>query len=338
MLWRLPPDRVKRGERPDPYRVWLSEIMLQQTTVATVEAYFQTFVSAWPAIGDLANASEEDVLKAWAGLGYYSRARNLKKCADLVARDLGGVFPSSAAALQKLPGIGAYTAAAIASIAFGEPVPVVDGNIERVISRLREIRHPMPKAKPFIREWVASLMPRDRPGDYAQALMDLGATICTPRNPSCLICPLQGDCWAHKAGNPELYPYKVAKKVKPKRLGAAFVAVNANQDVLLKKRGDSGLLAGMSEVPTTMWTAGMDGAKEADAAPFPANWQACGTVRHVFTHFDLELHIYRASVDHDAPPGHWWSADYRREALPTLMKKVIEAANSFTARARIDSN
>ncbi len=329
MPWRVPPETIKAGGRPDPYRVWLSEIMLQQTTVATVGEYFVKFVALWPTIADLAAASEEDILKAWAGLGYYSRARNLKKCADTVLHEHGGIFPTSAAALQKLPGIGGYTASAIAAIAFNERVPVVDGNIERVVSRLREIKHAFPKAKPFVTEWVSAFTPFDRPGDFAQAMMDLGATICTPRNPSCLHCPLNEDCWAYKKGNPESYPFKSAKKAKPKRLGAAFVASNSNREVLLKKRGDSGLLAGMSEVPTTTWTAGADGLTGKDAAPFTANWQACGSVRHIFTHFELEMMIYRAQADISAPDGHWWSPDYEAEALPTLMKKVIETALSF---------
>ena len=326
MPWRTPPADIKRGMRPDPYRVWLSEVMLQQTTVATVGAYFTKFTALWPTVTDLASASEEDVLKAWAGLGYYSRARNLKKCADSVARGHGGKFPETAAALQSLPGIGPYTAAAIAAIAFTENVPVVDGNIERVVTRLFEIQQPLPQAKPDITAKVAKLTPPARPGDFAQAMMDLGATVCTPRRPSCMICPLQPDCSAAKAGNPETYPFKSPKKTKPKRLGAAFVAVNAKHHVLLRKRADTGLLAGMSEAPTSAWTANMDRAADAAAAPFKAHWKQCGAVRHVFTHFELELTVYRADTGISPPPGHWWSPDYRAEALPTLMKKVIEAA------------
>ena len=326
MPWRTPPADIKRGQRPDPYRVWLSEVMLQQTTVATVAGYFVKFTTLWPAVSDLAAASEEDVLKAWAGLGYYSRARNLKKCADIVARDHGGKFPETAAELQTLPGIGPYTAAAIAAIAFNENVPVVDGNIERVVTRLFEIQQALPQAKPVITERVAKLTPPARPGDFAQAMMDLGATICTPRKPSCMICPLQADCGAAKTGNPEIYPFKSPKKIKPKRVGAAFVAVNGKREILLRKRADSGLLAGMSEAPTSAWTANFDGETGIDAAPFEAVWNHCGAVRHVFTHFELELSVYRADANIPPPPGHWWTKDYRAEALPTLMKKVIEAA------------
>jgi A/G-specific adenine glycosylase len=326
MPWRISPADIKRGERPDPYFVWLSEVMLQQTTVATVAAYFIKFTRLWPTIMELAAASEEDVLKAWAGLGYYSRARNLKRCADIVARDHGGNFPQTAAKLQSLPGIGPYTAAAIAAIAFNESVPVVDGNIERVVTRLFEIQQPLTQAKPLIKERVAKLTPPERPGDFAQAMMDLGATICTPRSPSCMICPLRKDCRAAKSGNPEIYPFKSPKKAKPKRVGAAFVAVNQEKKVLLRKRADTGLLAGMSEAPTSAWTANLDGETGASAAPFKAAWTQCGAVRHVFTHFELELTVFRADIDVSPPRGHWWSGDYRAEALPTLMKKVIEAA------------
>jgi A/G-specific adenine glycosylase len=334
MPWRTSPADIKRGKRPDPYRVWLSEVMLQQTTVATVAAYFIKFTSLWPTVTDLSAASEEDVLKAWAGLGYYSRARNLKKCADIIARDHGGKFPQTAAELQSLPGIGTYTAAAIASIAFDENVPVVDGNIERVVTRLFEIQQPLPRAKPAITERIATLTARDRPGDFAQAMMDLGATICTPRKPSCMICPLQKDCRASKTGNPEVYPFKSPKKAKPKRVGAAYVAVGPERKVLLRKRADSGLLAGMSEAPTSAWSANADGETGPSAAPFKAAWSQCGAVRHVFTHFELELTVYRADANISAPPGHWWSPDYKAEALPTLMKKVIELATGNEPRGR----
>ena len=334
MPWRTSPTDIKRGMRPDPYRVWLSEVMLQQTTVATVAAYFIKFTSLWPTVTDLAAASEEDVLKAWAGLGYYSRARNLKKCADIVARDHRGRFPETAARLQMLPGIGTYTAAAIAAIAFNEKVPVVDGNIERVVTRLFEIQQPLPQAKPAITEHVAKLTPSNRPGDFAQAMMDLGATICTPRRPYCMSCPLQSECGAAKTGNPEIHPFKSPKKIKPKRVGAAFVAVNSRREILLRKRAGSGLLAGMSEAPTSAWTANLDGATGLEAAPFKADWKRCGAVRHVFTHFELELEIYRADMDAATLEGHWWSADHKAEALPTLMKKVIETAIGNEPRGR----
>jgi A/G-specific adenine glycosylase len=334
MPWRAPPSDIKRGIRPDPYRVWLSEVMLQQTTVATVAAYFLKFTALWPTVTDLAAALEEDVLKAWAGLGYYSRARNLKKCADIVARDHGGEFPETAASLQSLPGIGPYTAAAIAAIAFNENVPVVDGNIERVVTRLFEIQQPLPQAKPAVTERVAKLTPPERPGDFAQAMMDLGATICAPRRPSCMICPIQSGCRASKAGNPEIYPFKSPKKPKPKRVGAAFVAVGPQREILLRKRAGAGLLAGMSEAPTSAWTASLDGATGVEAAPFDAHWKSCGAVRHVFTHFELELIVYRADAPISPPAGCWWSPDYRAEALPTLMKKVIEAALGDETKVR----
>jgi A/G-specific adenine glycosylase len=334
MPWRISPADIKRGVRPDPYRVWLSEVMLQQTTVATVAAYFIKFTTLWPTVMALAAASEEDVLKAWAGLGYYSRARNLKRCADTIALERGGKFPESAAGLQKLPGIGPYTAAAIAAIAFNENAPVVDGNIERVVTRLFEIQQSVPQSKPAVTERVSKLTPAARPGDFAQAMMDLGATICTPRKPSCMICPLQGDCWASKTGNPEIYPFKSPKKAKPKRVGAAFVAVNAAGEVLLRKRPDSGLLAGMSEAPTSAWTASLDGETGIETAPFGAGWRCCGAVRHVFTHFELELEVYRAETDLATPDGYWWSPDYKAEALPTLMKKVIETAIGNDPRGR----
>jgi A/G-specific adenine glycosylase len=338
MPWRISPADIKRGERPDPYFVWLSEVMLQQTTVATVAAYFIKFTRLWPTVMELAAASEEDVLKAWAGLGYYSRARNLKRCADIVVRDHGGRFPKTAAKLQSLPGIGPYTAAAIAAIAFNEAVPVVDGNIERVVTRLFEIERPLPQAKPVITEKVAGITPRSRPGDFAQAMMDLGATICTPRKPFCMICPLHSECGAAQTGNPEIYPFKSPKKAKPKRVGAAFVAVNVKKEVLLRKRADTGLLAGMSEAPTSAWTASLDGATGAGAAPFKADWQRCGAVRHVFTHFELELEVFRAEMDSATPDGHWWSPNYKAEALPTLMKKVIEAAIGNEPRGRKTSD
>ncbi|RWG78682.1 MAG: A/G-specific adenine glycosylase [Mesorhizobium sp.] len=331
--WRVTPGAFSRGARPDPYRVWLSEVMLQQTTVEAVKAYFRSFTEKWPTVEALAAAPAEDVMKAWAGLGYYSRARNLKACADLLARQ-GGRFPDTEAGLKELPGIGAYTAAAIAAIAFDRPAAVVDGNVERVISRLYSIETPLSEAKPEIRALVEKLVPQTRPGDFAQAMMDLGATICTPRRPRCMLCPVREDCSAILAGDPERFPVRLPKDDKPLRQGAAFVAERGDGAILLRKRPEKGLLGGMTEVPTTAWTARADGATTKDAAPFPAEWRRAGRIGHVFTHFALELEVFHAHIKGDvlsggdAPDGHFWSLahDISGEALPTVMKKVIEAA------------
>jgi A/G-specific adenine glycosylase len=331
--WRTPPAATARGVRPDPYHVWLSEIMLQQTTVEAVKPYFRKFLTLWPDIPSLAAADVDDVMKAWAGLGYYSRARNLKKCADLIATEHGGRFPDTLAGLRALPGIGNYTAAAIAAIAFNLPAVVVDGNVERVVSRLFAIGTPLPAAKGKIREAVAAMLAKDRPGDFAQAMMDLGAAICTPRKPACLHCPLRDGCAALATGDPQRFPVKAPKIAKPLRRGAAFVAVRSDGAILLRKRGGSGLLAGMSEVPTTGWTARTDGIETADGAPFPSAWREAGGITHVFTHFALELAVFRADVaDRATLPGHWWASDIHGEALPTVMKKAIEAAISGATR------
>lgn len=327
--WRVAPSALAKGARPDPYHVWLSEIMLQQTTVEAVKPYFRKFLEKWPEVTDLAAAETEDVMKAWAGLGYYSRARNLKKCADLVAAEKGGVFPDSEVGLRELPGVGAYTAAAIAAIAFGRPAAVMDGNVERVMSRLYEIRTPLPDSKPEIRSFLEDLVPVERPGDFAQAMMDLGATICTPKRPRCMLCPLRDDCRAILSGDPELLPVKGAKAEKPLRRGAAYVAIRDDGAILLRTRPEKGLLGGMSEVPTTGWTARIDGDTGADSAPFPAEWLRAGSISHVFTHFSLELDVYRAEVGPlPTPDGWWWSpvSAVNDEALPTVMKKVIESA------------
>ncbi|TJV04507.1 MAG: A/G-specific adenine glycosylase [Mesorhizobium sp.] len=325
--WRVTPREHARGARPDPYRIWLSEVMLQQTTVEAVKSYFRAFVEKWPDVEALAAAPTEDVMKAWAGLGYYSRARNLKACADLVAAR-GGRFPDTEVALRDLPGIGAYTSAAITAIAFDRPAAVVDGNVERVISRLFSITTPLSEAKGEIRVHVERMVPATRPGDFAQAMMDLGATICTPRRPRCMLCPLREDCSAVVSGDPEHFPVRLPKADKPQRRGAAFVAVRGDGAILLRKRPDKGLLGGMTEVPTTAWTARIDGATTEAAAPFPANWRREGQIAHVFTHFALELDVFRAEVDSAAPAGHFWSLAHEisGEALPTVMKKAIEAA------------
>jgi A/G-specific adenine glycosylase len=324
--WRVGPKDRARGVKPDPYRIWLSEVMLQQTTVATVGPYFAKFIRLWPTVRHLASAPQDEVMRAWAGLGYYARARNLKACAEVVVRDHGGRFPQTAEALQGLPGIGPYTAAAIAAIAFDEPAPVVDGNIERVIARLFAIDQPLPAAKETIRERQAALTPDTRAGDYAQAMMDLGAAICTPTRPACPFCPLTEVCAGQATGSPETYPVKAAKAVRPTRYGTAFVAVRGDGAILLRRRPETGLLGGMAEVPGTDWAA----TAPKPVPPFSARWKDAGKVVHVFTHFRLELAVQVAIVTGLAAtgPADWWSAPEAlpNEALPTVMKKAIEAA------------
>ncbi|MEM8702060.1 MAG: A/G-specific adenine glycosylase [Pseudomonadota bacterium] len=331
--WRVPPDDRKLGEVPDPYRIWLSEVMLQQTTVAAVKDYFDKFTRTWPRVEDLAAADEEDVMKAWAGLGYYSRARNLKKCAETIAQEHAGRFPETEDALLALPGVGPYTAAAIATIAFDRHAAVVDGNVERVLSRLRQIETPLPAAKTEIREEMARLTPEERPGDFAQAVMDLGATICTPKRPACGLCPWMPDCRVQNSGFAETLPRKAPKKEKPTRFGAAFVAVDgSNGSVLLRRRPPKGLLGGMTEVPGTEWSETFDGSNALTFAPFKDEWQVCaGEVKHTFTHFHLRLQVFRANTSKDAVKavdGAWWSPanQLEDEALPTVMRKVLAVA------------
>jgi len=305
--------------------------MLQQTTVAAVRPYFESFIDRWPDVTALAAAPRDDVMKAWAGLGYYARTRNLKACAEQVAKEYGGRFPETAAALRELPGIGEYTAAAIAAIAFDEPVPVVDGNIERVITRAFAIEEPLPAAKGTIRDIQRRLTPRQRAGDYAQALMDLGATICTPKRPACALCPWSGACLARADGDPERYPVKAEKTARPTRRGAAFVAVRSDGAVLLRKRPDRGLLGGMAEIPGSAWTAAFDDANALAEAPLTAAWlRLPGVVTHVFTHFRLELAVYRADFPRSRKPpaGAWWAPadELPGEALPSVFKKAVEAA------------
>ena len=326
--WRVAPSDLTRGIRPDPYHVWLSEVMLQQTTVEAVKPYFRAFLDKWPDVRALAAASNDDVMRAWAGLGYYSRARNLKACANLVATLPGG-FPDSEDGLRGLPGIGAYTAAAIAAIAYGRPAVVVDGNVERVTTRLFDIRTPLPDAKPQIRARVEALVPARRPGDFAQAMMDLGATICTPKRPRCMLCPVRENCRAILAGDPELLPLKAPKAEKPKRTGIAYVAVRSDGAVLMRTRAEKGLLGGMAEVPTTGWSEGRGGNGGDSRPPLEADWRRAGAITHIFTHFALDLEVRRAEVGKvAAPPGHRWvaAANIAGEALPTVMKKAIEAA------------
>ncbi|WP_113911016.1 A/G-specific adenine glycosylase [Roseovarius dicentrarchi] len=326
MPWRVPPARRGLGEAPDPYRIWLSEVMLQQTTVAAVTGYFQRFTARWPSVADLAGADDGDVMGEWAGLGYYARARNLLKCARAVVTDHGGKFPRDHAMLLKLPGIGPYTAAAIASIAFDAPETVVDGNVERVMARLHDIHTPLPAAKPALTAAAAALTPAQRPGDYAQAVMDLGATICTPRNPACGICPWRDPCAARAAGTAQELPKKTPKKPKPIRNGIAYVAQRSDGAILLERREDRGLLGGMLGWPGSDWTE--DAA--APAPPLEADWQTLNEqARHTFTHFHLRLNIAVAQVGMNADPskGDFIPlAQFQPAQLPTVMRKVFDLA------------
>jgi len=302
------PWRAVDGAVPDPYRIWLSEVMLQQTTVTAVKPYYETFTARWPAVEALAAADDGDVMAAWAGLGYYARARNLLACARAVAADHGGRFPEDEAALLKLPGIGAYTAAAIAAIAFGKRAVVIDGNVERVISRLHAIETPLPASRPKIREFVDIMTPDTGAGDFAQAMMDLGATICTPRNPACTRCPLAASCAAYAEGDPERYPIKAPKAARPRRQGIAYW-LEHDGHVLLVRRPPRGLLGGMLALPT-------------ETPPATAAWRDAGAVEHVFTHFALEMRLMKAEAG-DRPEGMWWPVDRIAEAgLPTLFAKL----------------
>lgn len=331
---RTLPWRAARGERTAPYRVWLSEIMLQQTTVATVGEYFHRFLERWPTVEALAEAPLDEVLSAWAGLGYYARARNLHACAQAVAGTHGGRFPEDEAGLLALPGVGRYTAAAIRAIAFDHPASAVDGNVERVISRLYAIETPLPDAKPDIHVRAARLVPQQRAGDYAQAMMDLGATVCIPRNPRCVICPLMQNCKGRKLGIAEQLPRRAPKAEKPTRRGLAFVLLRKDGAVLLRKRPTKGLLGGMDEVPSSAWREGpFVEATSLKEAPVPARWVVMeGLVRHTFTHFHLELTVARAIATTGrlaelAPGTSWCALDKLDErALPTVMRKVIEHA------------
>ena len=323
------PWRVGPGETPDPYRVWLSEIMLQQTTVQAVKAYYEKFLALWPSVEAMARAPLEDVLKAWAGLGYYSRARNLHACARRVVEDFGGRFPDSEAQLRTLPGIGAYTSAAIAAIAFGRRAVVVDANVERVVARYAAIRTPLPAAKPEIHAATSVLTPEKRAGDFAQAMMDLGATICTPRRPSCILCPLSAGGLARIAGIAEELPAKVAKPVRPVRRGAAFVVRDGAGRLLVRRRAEKGLLGGMTEVPGTDWVQDAAAPDVPSGAPFPANWSNAGEIAHVFTHFRLELAVFSAEIASTAPPeGMRWiePAEIAGAAFPTVFRKVLARA------------
>jgi A/G-specific adenine glycosylase len=324
------PWRAPAGERPDPYRVWLSEIMLQQTGVKTVGPYFEKFLARWPDVAALGRASLDDVLRMWAGLGYYSRARNLHACAVAVLREHGGIFPDTEEGLRKLPGIGPYTASAIAAIAFDRRTMPVDGNIERVVSRLYAVEQELPQAKPRIQELAATLLADTRAGDSAQALMDLGSSICTPKKPACALCPLNEDCAARVRGDQEAFPRKAPKKSGELRRGAAFV-VTRGDELLVRSRPEKGLLGGMTEVPGSEWIAGQEdkaALKQAPELAGVARWhRKTGVVTHVFTHFPLELVIYTAKAPPrtKAPKGMRWVpiATLADEALPNVMRKAI---------------
>ncbi|MFO0990630.1 MAG: A/G-specific adenine glycosylase [Hyphomicrobiales bacterium] len=322
------PWRALPGMASDPYQVWLSEIMLQQTTVAAVKDYFLKFIAQWPTVEALAAAPLDDVLKAWAGLGYYARARNLHACARVVAERFAGRFPETEVELRDLPGIGAYTAGAIAAIAFNRRAVAVDGNVERVIARLQAVELPLPEAKPIIREHAMKLVPEHRPGDFAQAMMDLGATICTPRAANCLICPWSEPCLARRRGLTDVLPRKAAKAAQPLRRGIAFW-VERDGALLLRRRPERGLLGGMMEVPSTPWE--VERPKQPlQAAPIDTQWRRkAAHIEHTFTHFHLELEIWRAKSAIDSEfrddGDYRWvpMADLAGEALPSVMRKIV---------------
>jgi A/G-specific adenine glycosylase len=314
------PWRSGQGERPDPYLVWLSEVMLQQTTVAAVRPYFEDFIRRWPTVQALAAAPEEEVMRAWAGLGYYARARNLIACARTVVAEHGGRFPSTEAALAGLPGIGRYTAAAVAAIAFGRRAVVVDANVERVVARLFALDEPLPAARASLYALADRITPEGPSGDHAQAMMDLGATICTPRAPRCGRCPLAGFCAARAGGEPERFPVRAAKKPRPARTGTAYWLEHEGR-VLLERRPARGLLGGMIALPT-------------DAAPAEARWEDAGAVEHVFTHFSLTMRLLCAQTRQRAAGGIWWPVDRLDEAgLPTLYAKLAARGREWRHRA-----
>jgi A/G-specific adenine glycosylase len=310
--WRIPPGS---RARPDPYHIWLSEVMLQQTTVAAVRDYFRTFTTRWPTVEALSSAPLDEVLAAWAGLGYYARARNLHHCAVAIA-EAGGRFPETEAGLRALPGIGPYTAAAVAAIAFGKRAAVLDGNVERVMARLHAETDPLPGVKERLRAHATALTPGDRPGDYAQAVMDLGATVCTPRKPACGICPWRAPCRARAQGIAETLPAKTPKAERTVRFGAAYVALDAEGRMLTERRPPSGLLGGMLALPSTPWAE----TPPEPAPPFDANWRLAGEVRHTFTHFHLRLTVWRVQLPR--LPGPALQADEAEAAMPTVFAKA----------------
>jgi len=327
---RVLPWRARPGQQSDPYRVWLSEIMLQQTTVAAAGPYFTKFLRQWPTVDSLAAAALDDVLAAWAGLGYYARARNLHRAAQVVASEFEGEFPRDVEALRKLPGVGVYTAGAVAAIAYGAAEVAVDANAERVLARFFAVEEALPQAKPRLKELAHTLLPQSRAGDFAQALMDLGALICTPRSPSCEQCPWKGSCRAYALGIADRLPRKAEKRARPLRRGAAFVVQDRNGAVLLERRPEKGLLGGMMQPPMSPWGEAFPSFDEAmGCAPFSAGWEKRpGVVRHVFTHFELEVEVYAAVVTGTGPGDRRWipEEDLPRAALPTVMRKILYQA------------
>ena len=321
--WRVRPEARAAGVRADPYRVWLSEVMLQQTTVPHAAPYFLKFTARWPTVGDLAVEADGEVMAAWAGLGYYARACNLLACARAVARGHAGVFPDTEAGLRDLPGLGPYTAAAVSAIAFDEPANVVDGNVERVVARLFAVETPLPDAKPELKRLAGGLVRDERPGDWAQALMDLGATVCRPKAPLCDRCPVAEHCAALATGAPETYPRRSAKAERPHRHGVAYVLTRGDE-VALVRRPPKGLLGGMLALPTSDWrTARWSDTDALAAAPAQADWRAVGEVEHGFTHFTLTLRLLRAEVpDGD---GVIWSPRRDLDALPSVFLKAARA-------------
>ncbi|CUH78453.1 A/G-specific adenine glycosylase [Tropicibacter naphthalenivorans] len=322
--WRTPPAERLAGVAPDPYRVWLSEIMLQQTTVAAVKDYFLAFTSRWPTVADLAGAEDADVMAAWAGLGYYARARNLLKCARVVTSEHGGVFPRDHATLLSLPGVGPYTAAAISAIAYDDPQTVLDGNVERVMARLHDEHTPLPAAKPVLTDYAAALTPDQRPGDYAQAVMDLGATICTPKRPACGLCPWRPACAAWHNGTAAELPKKSPKKRKPTRQGIAYLARRVDGAWLLERRPDQGLLGGMLGWPGSDWAE----TPPVEAPPIRAEWKTLpAEARHTFTHFHLILTVKTALVPMERVPDRGEFVpleEFSPSDLPTVMRKAFD--------------
>nr|WP_312446272.1 A/G-specific adenine glycosylase [Brevundimonas naejangsanensis] len=312
--WRAPPGAKTKT---DPYRVWLSEVMLQQTTVPHAAPYFERFTTRWPTVADLAAVEDAELMAAWAGLGYYARARNLLACARAVTAEHGGVFPQTEAELLALPGVGAYTAAAVAAIAFDQPANVVDGNVERVMSRLFALETPLPAARPELRRLAALFVDEHRPGDWAQALMDLGSGVCRPRSPLCDQCPLAFGCEALKTGTPERYPLKTKKAERPHRRGHAYVLTDGAGRVALVRRPDKGLLGGMAGLPTSDWSAA-----PAFAPPVDADWRAAGSIEHVFTHFSLTLEVHVG--EGQGGDFLWTPEDEAAKVLPTVFRKALE--------------
>jgi A/G-specific adenine glycosylase len=321
--WRVSPSKRAAGVNPGPYRIWLSEIMLQQTTVGAVKAYFERFIHLWPTVQDLAAAPDDQVMGEWAGLGYYARARNLLKGARAVVADHGGVFPQDRKSLLALPGIGPYTASAVASIAFDLPETVVDGNVERVMSRLHDIHEPLPLSKPQLTELATRTTPQNRAGDYAQAIMDLGATVCTPKSPKCEICPWVAPCLARKNGTAAELPKKVPKPVKPTRRGFAYVAQTTSGAWVMERRADKGLLGGMLGWPGSPWDETAQ-----HTPPFAADWTEVGEIKHTFTHFHLFLRVMVTPAVENTPEAllTLGANEFQPSDLPTVMRKVFDVA------------